>query len=267
MEKLMVAPGSKVDLGQWKPNDTSAFSGDKDAASLRLSQLTLRLQELQERLYAEHSHKVLVVLQGMDSAGKDGTIRHVFEGVNPQGVRVASFKVPSPVENDHDYLWRVHRQVPARGEIVIFNRSHYEDVLIVRVHSLVPQDVWSRRFDHINNFERMLVDEGVTILKFFLHIDRDEQKKRLQERLNDPQKRWKFDIADIQERKLWDAYRLAYEDVLSRTSTAEAPWRIIPANHPWCRNVLVAETIVESLESLKMKYPDPPKGWETAKIE
>jgi PPK2 family polyphosphate:nucleotide phosphotransferase len=267
MKRLLVTPGSKVNLDDWDPNDTSAFAGGKEPAAQRLAHLASRLEELQERLYAQHAHKLLIVLQGMDSSGKDGTVRHVFEGVNPQGVRVASFKVPSAVERDHDYLWRVHRQVPARGEIVIFNRSHYEDVLVVRVHSLVPSEVWKRRFDHINAFERMLVDEGVTLLKFFLHIDRDEQKKRLQARLDEPKKRWKFDPADVAERRLWDSYRGAYEEVLSRTSTEEAPWRIVPANHPWYRNLLVAETIVEALEALKMKYPDPPAGWETAAIE
>ncbi len=228
MKEFLVPPGSKVNLDDWDPNDTSAFAGGKEQAAQRLAQLASRLEELQERLYAQHAHKLLIVLQGMDSSGKDGTIRHVFEGVNPQGVRVASFKVPSGVEQDHDYLWRVHRQVPARGEIVIFNRSHYEDVLVVRVHSLVPAEVWKRRFDHINSFEQMLIDEGVTLLKFFLHIDRDEQKKRLQERLDEPKKRWKFDPSDVAERKLWDSYRGAYEEALSRTSTNEAPWRIVP---------------------------------------
>jgi PPK2 family polyphosphate:nucleotide phosphotransferase len=266
MDRFLVPTGSSVDLDTWKPNDTSAFSGGKEAAAERLAQITSNLEELQERLYAEHKHRLLVILQGVDCAGKDGTIRHVFEGVNPQGVRVANFKVPSSVESDHDYLWRIHRQCPARGEIVIFNRSHYEDVLVVRVHSLVSPDVWGRRFDQINDFERMLAEEGVSILKFFLHIDRDEQKKRLQERLDEPKKRWKFSLADTEERKLWDSYRKAYEEALSRTSTDHAPWRIVPANHPWFRNLYVAETIVDTLEGLKMKYPDPPKGWESAKI-
>ena len=266
MENILVTPGSAVHLDHWKPSDTSAFDGGKEKASQRLAQLTARLEELQELLYADHTHKILVILQGMDSSGKDGTIRHVFTGVNPQGVRVASFKAPSTVESDHDYLWRAHLQVPGRGEIVIFNRSYYEDVLIVRVHSMVPADVWRRRFDHINHFEQMLIDEGATILKFFLHIDRDEQRKRLQERLDEPTKRWKFSPADLEERKLWDSYTLAYEEALSRTSTRDAPWRIIPSNHPWFRNLLVGETIVETLDALKMRYPAPAQGWEKVTI-
>ena len=191
----------------------------------------------------------------------------MFEGVNPQGVRVASFKVPSAVERDHDYLWRVHHQVPARGEIVIFNRSHYEDVLVVRVHSLVPIEGLESPFRPHQRLRTDARRRGGHAPEVFLHIDRDEQKKRLKERLDEPKKRWKFDPADVAERKLWDSYRGAYEEALSRTSTKEAPWRIVPANHPWYRNLLVAETIVETLEALKMKYPDPPAGWETTAVE
>ncbi len=202
-------------------------------------------------------HKFLIVLQAMDTGGKDGTIRHVFEGVNPQGVKVTSFKAPTSEELDHDYLWRVHRLMPGMGEIMIFNRSHYEDVLVVRVHELVPADVWRRRYDQINHFERMLGEEGTTILKFYLNIDQDEQKQRLQARLDDPDKRWKFNVGDLQERQLWSKYIKAYEDVLSKTSTEWAPWYIVPANHKWYRNLVVATTIVETLQSLKMKYPTP----------
>jgi len=193
----------------------------------------------------------------MDTGGKDGTIRHVFEGVNPQGVRVASFKKPTPEELGHDYLWRVHKQTPQNGEIVIFNRSHYEDVLVVRVHSLVPNAVWSKRYDHINAFEHMLAEEGTTILKFFLHIDLEEQRSRLQARLDERRKRWKFNPADLAERKLWPQYMAAYEEALSRTSTRWAPWHIIPANRKWYRNLVVGTIIVETLKGLDMHYPEP----------
>jgi PPK2 family polyphosphate:nucleotide phosphotransferase len=230
---------------------------DKNEAKEALEALTGELEALQELLYAERKHKLLVVLQGMDTSGKDGTIRHVFEGVNPQGVRVASFKVPTPIELDHDYLWRVHLQTPGRGEVVIFNRSHYEDVLVVRVHQLVPEEVWKRRYDQINAFERLLADEGTTILKFFLHISLDEQKRRLQERLDDPTKHWKFATGDLAERKLWSAYQEAYEDALGKTSTEWAPWYIVPADRKWFRNLVIASVIVETLKGLKMSYPQP----------
>ena len=257
MERYRVIQGSRVDLSDWDPNDKSAFPEKKKEGRKRLLELNEQLEELQELLYAEHKHKVLIVLQAMDTGGKDGTIRHVFEGVNPQGVRVASFKKSTPEELDHDYLWRVHRQTPGRGEIVIFNRSHYEDVLVVRVHSLVPKEVWSKRYDHINAFERTLVDEGTTILKFFLHIDLDEQRERFQARLDEPHKHWKFNPADLDERKLWPEYMRAYEDVLSRTSTDWAPWYIVPANRKWYRNLVVGTIITETLAGLDMQYPEP----------
>jgi PPK2 family polyphosphate:nucleotide phosphotransferase len=193
----------------------------------------------------------------MDTSGKDGTIRHVFEGVNPQGVQVASFKIPTTDELDHDYLWRAHACVPAKGEIVIFNRSHYEDVLIVRVHNLVPTEVWKRRYKQIRDFEKMLVEEGTTIIKFFLHISSDEQKERLQARLEDPEKRWKFNSGDLLERKRWDEYMAAYEDAIRETSTDVAPWNIVPSNQNWYRNLVVAQTIVDTLKGLKMEYPQP----------
>jgi len=230
-------------------------------------ELNERLEELQELLYAEHKHKVLIVLQAMDTGGKDGTIRHVFEGVNPQGVRVASFKKPTLEELDHDFLWRVHKQVPGKGEIVIFNRSHYEDVLVVRVHNLAPKEVWSKRYDHINGFERMLVDEGTTILKFFLHIDLDEQKERLQARLDEPNKRWKFNPDDLEERKLWPKYVKAYEDAISKTSTSWAPWYIVPANRKWYRNLVVGTVVIEALEDLNMRHPEPQFDPADIKIE
>jgi PPK2 family polyphosphate:nucleotide phosphotransferase len=257
MDRYRVLPGSSVDLSKWDPNDKSVFPGEKKEGRERLQELNNKLEELQELLFAEHKHKVLIVLQAMDTGGKDGTIRHVFEGVNPQGVRVASFKKPTVEELDHDYLWRVHEHVPGKGEIVIFNRSHYEDVLVVRVRNLVPKDVWSQRYDHINQFERMLVDEGTTILKFYLNIDLDEQKERFQARLDEPHKMWKFNPKDLEERKLWPQYIDAYEEVLERTSTPFAPWYVVPANRKWYRNLVVGTVIIESLMGLDMRYPEP----------
>ncbi len=257
MKRYRVKPGSQVDLREWDPDDTGAFDGSKEEAQDRLLQLNQQLESLQELLYAEHKHKVLVILQAMDTGGKDGTIRSVFEGVNPQGVRVASFKVPTPEELDHDYLWRVHKHVPGKGEIVIFNRSYYEDVLVVRIHELVPRKVWQRRYKQISDFEQMLVEEGTTILKFFLHISQEEQKQRLQARLDEPTKRWKFNVDDLKERALWPQYMKAYEDAMSQTSTQWAPWYIVPANRKWYRNWMVATVIVETLKNLKMRYPEP----------
>ena len=255
MDRYRVKPGKKVDLSDWDPNDSSAFDGAKDGSKEEILKLNTRLEQLQELLYAEGKHKVLIVLQGMDTSGKDGTISHVFEGVNPQGVRVAGFKVPSAEELNHDYLWRVYKQIPGKGEIVIFNRSHYEDVLVVRVHGLVPEEVWKKRFDQINAFEKTLADEGTLILKFFLHIDLKEQKDRLQERIDDPAKQWKFNSADLKERALWKEYTQAYEDVLNKTSTEAAPWYIVPANKKWFRNWLIGSVLVEALKDLKMSYP------------
>lgn len=253
--ELAVKPDSKVRLSRIDPAGTPGFTGDKKAGEQRLVEIRSRVIELQEVLWAEHKHKVLLVLQGMDTSGKDGTIRHVFEGVNPQGVRTVSFKAPSAEELDHDFLWRVHAKVPARGELVVFNRSHYEDVLVVRVHGLVDDAVWKKRFDQINDFERLLSESGTTVIKIFLHIDKDEQKERLQARLDDPEKRWKFNRGDLTERKLWDQYQKAYEDVLAKTSTEQSPWYAVPANRKWYRNIAVAEILVHRLEALKMKFP------------
>jgi PPK2 family polyphosphate:nucleotide phosphotransferase len=232
--------------------------GDKAKTQEQTAKLVERLGELQELLYAENKHRVLIILQGMDTAGKDGTIRKVLRETSPQGVRVVSFKKPSEVELDHDYLWRVHAQTPGRGELVVFNRSHYEDVLVVRVHSLVPKSVWKKRYEQINAFERTLADEGTTILKFFLHISADEQRERLQARLDDPTKRWKFQHGDLDERKLWGDYMRAYEDVLEKTSTDWAPWQVVPADRKAMRDFIVAGAVVKALEKLKMNYPDPP---------
>jgi PPK2 family polyphosphate:nucleotide phosphotransferase len=255
MRPYQVRPNSKVDLSKHAPGDPSEFEGSKEESLLELKKLTERLGQLQELLYAENKQRVLVVLQAMDTGGKDGTIRHVFADVNPQGVRVASFKAPTPEELAHDYLWRVHKVVPANGEMVIFNRSHYEDVLVVRVHNLVPKQVWSKRYEQINQFERLLAENGTTILKFFLHIDLDEQKERLQARLDDPAKHWKFRLGDLVERKLWPDYMKAYEDVFEKTSTDYAPWYVIPANRKWYRDLVISRILVETLEALNMEYP------------
>ncbi|MGV8026998.1 MAG: polyphosphate kinase 2 family protein [Anaerolineaceae bacterium] len=238
-------------------NDLGDWDGKKKAAQKAFNDLQKEFAELQQILYAEQKRKVLIILQAMDTGGKDGTIRSLLEKVNPQGVKIANFKVPSIVELAHDYLWRVHAMVPGKGEMVIFNRSHYEDVLVVRVHELVPKEVWKKRFDQINAFEKILAEEDTTILKFYLHIDKEEQKQRFLERLNDPKKQWKFNPNDLEERKLWDDYQEAYQDVLNKTSTAWAPWYAIPANRNWYRNLCVSTIIIDTLHSLKLKYPDP----------
>ncbi|HOW92017.1 MAG TPA: polyphosphate kinase 2 family protein, partial [Anaerolineaceae bacterium] len=229
MERYRIPNGTSLDLSQWDPRDTSAFDGGKKDGLEEVAILNKELETLQELLYAEHKHKVLIVLQGMDTSGKDGVIRRVFEGVNPQGVKVASFKVPTVEELSHDYLWRIHKMVPAKGEIVIFNRSHYEDVLVVRVHGMVSPELCRKRYGEIVDFERMLTDNGTLILKFFLNISLEEQKERLQSRLDDPQKVWKFNTGDLGERKLWPDYMKAYEEAIAATSTDFAPWYIIPS--------------------------------------
>jgi len=254
LKRYRIKPGSKVDLARHDPGDTSEAA--KLDAEKALADLNAQLELLQERLWAENKHKVLVVLQGMDTSGKDGTIRKVFEGVNPLGVRVTAFKAPTQEELDHDFLWRVHAKMPGCGELVIFNRSHYEDVLVPRVRQLVPPKVWKARYEQINDFERLLTETGTIILKFFLHISKDEQKQRLQERLDDPEKHWKFRKGDLEDRALWDDYMKAYEDLLCRTSTDEAPWYVIPADKKWYRNLVVASVLVESLEKLKIGRPE-----------
>ncbi|MGN6391906.1 MAG: polyphosphate kinase 2 family protein [Gemmatimonadales bacterium] len=232
----------------------------KSAALERVSALTERMDVLQEALYAEAKRSLLVVLQGRDTSGKDGTIRKVFGPLDPQGVLVTGFKAPTPAELAHDFLWRVHQAVPPRGSIGIFNRSHYEDVLVVRVHELVPENVWRPRYEQINLFERLLVENGVTILKFFLHISRDEQRERLAARLEDPAKYWKFSVGDLGERDRWDAFTAAYEEALERTSTAWAPWYVVPADKKYLRDLLVAEVVTRTLERMDPKYPGPPDG-------
>lgn len=250
-------------------SDPESFPGLRKRGEAKdlLPELCERLRERQALLYAEGKHAVLIVLQGMDTGGKDGTIRHVFGPLNPQGVRVTNFKVPTETERAHDYLWRVHAAVPPRGLIGIFNRSHYEDVLVVRVRGLAPKPEIERRYDQINAFEKMLSENGVTILKFFLHIGREEQKRRLQARLDRPDKHWKFNVADLAERKLWDDYEKAYERAISRCSTPWAPWYVVPANHKPYRNWAVASIVLRALDALDMKYPAPEQGLDSLVID
>jgi PPK2 family polyphosphate:nucleotide phosphotransferase len=255
MKEHLVEPGARVHLDRIDPADTSGIGGSERKARAESARTVQSLDRLQELLYADHSHAVLVVLQGMDAGGKDGTIRHVFEGVNPQGVRVACFKQPTPLELAHDFLWRIHAALPARGEMVIFNRSHYEDVLVTRVHKLIPKREVRRRFDIINGFERSLAREGTAIVKFFLHLSPEEQIRRLQARLDDPKKHWKFSASDLAERALWPKYERAYEDMLEHTSTDWAPWHIVPADLKWYRNWYIGRELVALLEGLDLKLP------------
>jgi PPK2 family polyphosphate:nucleotide phosphotransferase len=255
VSKLMVPLEKKIRLGDIDPSDTHGLT--KEAATAALAKNLQRLSVLQYLLYAEGRRSVLAVLQGIDAAGKDGTIRRVMTGLNPQGVRVTPFKAPDGEERRHDYLWRIHKALPEYGQIGIFNRSHYEDVLIVRVHGLAPKSVWSKRFRQINEFERMLSDSGVTIVKFMLYISKEEQAGRFRERLEDKRKNWKFSPADLKEREYWDAYIEAYEDALTKCNNDFAPWYVIPANRKWFRNLAVAQILVETLEGMKLQYPKP----------
>jgi len=252
---LVVKPGSRVRLDRIDPGDTHGYT--KEKAEPIVSADLDRLRDLQERMWAEGKHRLLIVLQGLDTAGKGGTIEHVVGAFNPQGCRVHAFKVPTAEELAHDYLWRVHPGVPAKGQISIFDRSHYEQVLVVRVMGLEPKSRWREHYDEINAFERLLVDDGTTVLKFFLMIDRDEQRQRLQARIDDPRKRWKFRMGDLDTRKHWDDYIAAYEDALSKCSTEAAPWYVIPANHKWFRNLAVARIVAETLEELRPRFPPP----------
>jgi PPK2 family polyphosphate:nucleotide phosphotransferase len=267
MQRHRIESVTDFRLSDHDPKNLGGFAGDKNEGKDALKKVIKRLEELQELLYASSKHRLLVVLQATDTGGKDGTIRHVFEGVNPQGVKVASFKRPTEQELARDYLWRVHQEVPANGEIVIFNRSHYEDVLVVRVHSFVPASRWQRRYDHINDFERMLADEGTTILKFFLHISKEEQAARLRSRLDEPEKHWKFEQGDLAERARWDDYQAAFQEAIARTSTPWAPWYVVPSDHKWYRNVVIGTVLVETLESLGMEYPEPEEGLDQIVIE
>lgn len=271
MKAYCVKPGSRLNLDRCDPDDTGEYKKTdqgKEKAKAMTAELTGRLGELQERLYANGTRSVLIVLQGMDTSGKDGTIRSVMSGVNPQGCKVVAFKAPSSEELGHDFLWRVHQKAPSKGQIAIFNRSHYEDVLITRVHGWVSDKVVKQRFDQIKEFEELLYESGTTILKFFLHISKVEQKERLEERIRDPEKRWKFNEGDLEERKLWKNYMDAFEDMMAATSTNHAPWYIVPANRKWYRNFVVAGLAVEALEDMKLKTPPAPAGinFDTLKI-
>jgi PPK2 family polyphosphate:nucleotide phosphotransferase len=265
--RYRIAPQSRFDLHDCDPDDRSAFRGGKTKGRQRAEQLASRLDALQEALYAQGRHRLLVVLQAMDAGGKDGVIRSVFEGVNPQGVRVHCFKQPTSVELAHDFLWRVHPHVPGNGEIAIFNRSHYEDVIVARVQKLVPKAQWRARYRHIVEFERMLADEGTVIRKFFLHISGAEQRERLQERIDDPKKRWKFQAGDLHERARWGDYMAAYSDALRATSTDFAPWYVVPADRNWYRDLIVAEVLVDTLSTLDLRLPKGDPGFAGMKVK
>lgn len=251
-------PGQSAHLEEMSPKAKAWYAGDRETAETEFKALRDELIELQTRLYAESRRKLLVIFQAMDAGGKDGTIRNVFRGVNPQGVRVHSFKVPSQTELAHDFLWRIHQVVPETGMIGVFNRSQYEDVLVVRVHHIVPESVWRPRYDHINHFEQLLTDTGTTILKFYLHISYQEQQKRFQERLDDPQKHWKFSAEDLEKRKYWDDYMRAYEEMLLRCTTPYAPWYVIPADQKWYRDLAIMRVLVQTLHHMNPQYPTNP---------
>lgn len=265
MKIFRVKPGSKVRLSDIDPAGEPEITGDKESGQRELETIRTDIQRLQRMLYAERRHRLLIVLQGLDGSGKDGTVRHVFTGLDPHGLRVVSFKGPTPEELDHDFLWRIHREVPARGEITVFNRSHYEDITAVSVKNLAPKSVWEKRYDHIVNFERLLSDEGTTIIKCFLHISREEQRRRLQARLENPDKHWKFHPDDLADRKRWPDFIDAYETVLSRTSTDNAPWFIIPADRKWYRNLAIAGIVREALAKLELKFPPP--AWDLTGVQ
>ncbi len=263
MHRYRIKPGCRPALTRFDPDDTGSYKkseAGKGKAKAATADLVAKLDQLQERLYANRTRALLIILQGMDTSGKDGTIKHVMSGVNPQGCRVASFKAPSEKELEQDFLWRIHQEVPPKGYIGIFNRSQYEDVLITRVHGVVSPRVVRQRFNQIKEFEELLVESGTAIIKLFLHISKDEQKERLTERIGDPEKRWKFSEGDLEERKLWDEYMAAFEDLMVATSTERAPWYIVPANRKWYRNLVVAELVVEALAAMKLSTPPAPEG-------
>lgn len=265
-QPIIVKPGTKIRLADFDPGYRSGIE-DKEIAQAETKTNTEALDDLSYRLYAENRRAVLLMLQGMDTSGKDGTIRKVMYGVDPQSCQVTSFKQPSQEELDHDFLWRIHRAVPARGNIGIFNRSQYEDVLVVRVHNLVPESDWNTRYERINEFEKLLVEGGVTLIKVFLHISKDEQRERLQARLDHPLKRWKFSKGDLAERKLWDDYQQAYEAALTRCNTEHARWHIVPANRKWYRDLIVSRILRETLERMNPKIPKVEDGLEGIVVE
>ena len=251
-----IEPGSKVRLAKIDPNETGKHSSREEASPVTTEHVQ-RMAHLQYLLYADAGPSLLIVLQGLDAAGKDGVVRHLFSGMNPQGVSVAAFKAPSKEELSHDFLWRTHLHAPAKGDVVIYNRSHYEDVLVVRVHKLVPRSVWSKRYDLINDFEKTLVENGTTILKFYLHISPEEQLVRFKQRLDDPTRQWKISESDYTEREFWPKYVEAYEDALAATSTKRAPWYIIPANHKWFRDLAISSIVVDTMDEMGLKLPSP----------
>ncbi len=256
-QSLTLSPGKRFRLDEFDPDDRGDFKSKKEAEEKTAENLR-RLKALQEMLYAQQKHSLLIILQAMDAGGKDGAIEHVMGAFNPQGVQVTAFKAPTPEELAHDFLWRVHKATPGRGMIGIFNRSHYEDVLIVRVKELVPEEVWRKRYDHINAFEKLLADSGVTIVKFYLHISKEEQKARLLERQQTPEKQWKFAPGDLEERKRWGSYMEAFEEALTRCNKSHAPWYVIPSNRKWYRNLAISEVLIKTLEKLDLRYPEPP---------
>jgi len=264
VQALKPVPRTKIHLTDYSPVYTGDIS--KKKAMDETEKMHERLGILQEMMYAQRKQSMLVVLQAMDAGGKDGVLRKVFTYLNPQGIRVSSFKAPTEEELAHDFLWRIHKEVPPKGYIGVFNRSHYEDVLVVRVNNLVPIEVWRKRYAHINQFEQLLAESGTRILKFFLHISKDEQKARLQDRLDDPNENWKFSIGDLPVREKWDDYMQAYEDAISQCNTEYAPWHIVPANHKWYRNYIITRTLLETLESMNLAYPPAEKGLKDVKI-
>ncbi len=252
-----IDPNATFAIGNVDPDDKSQFDVSKKTGEKMLPKAAKRLVELHRLLYAQNKHRVLIVVQTIDAGGKDGTIREVFGPLDPMHFRVVSFKAPSTLELSHDYLWRIHKETPQRGQIVVFNRSHYEDIVAVRVKNILPQEIWDKRYEHLVNFEKMLAAEGTLILKFFLCISKDEQRARFQKRVDRPDKRWKFNPADLEDRARWDEFMAAYEDVINRTNTEFAPWFVIPANRKWHRNLAVADAVTNALESLEMSYPEP----------
>lgn len=256
-KKLIVKPGSEIRLKRFDPGHHEKHQSHKSAL-LEIEKNLQKMEDLQYRMYAENKHSLLIVLQGLDAAGKDGVVRHVLTGMNPSGCVSVNFKQPTKEELAHDFLWRVHPHVPAKGSVAIFNRSHYEDVLVVRVHGLAPEKVWSKRFGQINDFERLITTENnTTILKFFLHISKEEQLARFKKRLDDPERQWKISDSDYKEREYWGEYVKAFEDVLTKTSTEQAPWFIIPSNHKWFRDLAVSQIIVRQMEDMDMQLPKP----------
>ncbi len=265
LERYLVKPGAKVDLAKIDSDERTLFQiGGKDESTKAFDKLQDELQELQKVLYAQNKHRILLVLQAMDTGGKDGCVKHVFSRIDPQGIHVRSFKKPTEEELARDFLWRVHQKVPRSGEMVIFNRSHYEDVIAVKVKKLFPDKVWKQRYQHIVDFERMLAEEGTTIVKIYLHISKDEQKRRIISRLDNPDKHWKFHPDDLKDRALWNDFMKTYEDLLSKTSTAHAPWYVVPANRKWYRNLCVARIMVDTMKRLNMKLPTV--DWDPKKI-